>query len=180
MEIETINHLFWECNHVQLFWTNLTMFLLRHNITINFSLKYVIFRITEITNCIETKVKNYIILLGIDKMMESNIGTTRPANIKSGVPHGSILGPTLVLIFLNDLHPFMEHSNSDYYAGDATVHTHANTRACLPTEIEAKLQHDDNNIKLWCKQNSMEIDHDNTTCMLVGTQLRTKESILKH
>ena len=39
------------------------MFLLRHNITINFNLKYDTFGITERTNCIETQVKNYIILL---------------------------------------------------------------------------------------------------------------------
>ena len=64
MEIETINHPLGECNHVQHLWRNLTMFLLRHNISINFSLKYVTFGITERTNCIETKVKNFIILLG--------------------------------------------------------------------------------------------------------------------
>ena len=115
--------------------------------------------------------------------MESNIGTTRPANIKSGVPQGYILGPTLVLIFLNDLYQFMEQCNSDYYADDATVYTHGNTRARLPTEIEAKLQHDENYTKLWCKQNAMEINYDNTTvhtCMIVGTQHRTKKSIFKH
>ena len=42
------------------------------------------------------------------------------------------------------------------------------------TEIEAKLQHDGNETKLWCKQNKMEIDYDKTTCMIVGTQQRTK------
>ena len=69
---------------------------------------------------------------------------TRHANIKSGVNKGSILGPTLVLMFLNALHLFMEHCDSIYYADDATVHTHWN----IQTEIEAKLQHDGNNTKL--------------------------------
>ena len=78
MEIETINHLFWECNHVQHFWTNLAMFLLRHNITINFSLMYVTFGITERTNCIETKVKNFIILLGKYFIFKNKYQGTQP------------------------------------------------------------------------------------------------------
>ena len=53
MEIETVN-LFFGNVTLQHFWTNLTMFLLRHNITINFSLRYVTFGITERTNRIET------------------------------------------------------------------------------------------------------------------------------
>ena len=46
-------------------------------------------------------------------VMESNTGTTRPAHIKSDIPQGSILGPTLVLMFLNHLHLFMKHCDSD-------------------------------------------------------------------
>ena len=106
--------------------------------------------------------------------MESNTGTTRPAHIKWGVPQGSIFGPILVFMFPNDLHLFMKHCDSDYYADDATVHTHGNT----PNVIESKLQQDGNNTKLWCKQNKMEINYDKTTCMIVGTQHRTKMSYL--
>ena len=63
----------------------------------------------------------------------------------------------------------MEHCDSDYYADDATVHTHEN----IPNEIESKLKQDSNNTKLWCKQNKKEINNAKTTCMIVGTQPRT-------
>ena len=62
MEIETLNH-FWACNYVQQFLANLTTFLLRYNITMHFSLKYVTFGVMERAHCIETQVNNFLILL---------------------------------------------------------------------------------------------------------------------
>ena len=78
MEIETINHLFWECNYVQHFWANLATFLLRYNITMHFSLKYVTFGITERAHCIETQVKNFIILLGKYFIFKNKCLKTQP------------------------------------------------------------------------------------------------------
>ena len=62
IEIETINHLFGECNYVQHFWAKLASILLRYKITMRFSLKYVTFGITERAHCIGTQVKIFIIL----------------------------------------------------------------------------------------------------------------------
>ena len=56
------------------------------------------------------------------QIIESDNGPTEFSYVRSGVPRGSILGPTLFLIFINDMPLCFEYWKSDLYADDVTVH----------------------------------------------------------
>ena len=98
------------------------------------------------------------------KVCLGNISST-PEIISKGVPQGSVLGPLLFLLFINDLPLVTEHSETDLFADDATLRASAST----PHLIEDKLQSDLNKVKTWCETNEMNLNVNKTKCMLLGT-----------
>ena len=66
--------------------------------------------------------------------------------VLSGVPQGSILGPTLFLMFVNDLPSVLKHSKCLMFADDAKVFKKINSVIdCV------NLQNDINALSSWCK-----------------------------
>ena len=83
-------------------------------------------------------------------------GMATYSNIQSGVPPGSILGPTLFLLFVNDLPLFLKHCFCDLFADDATVHTSSTDINTINDEISADLLQ----IIYWSKRNKLPINFD--------------------
>ena len=76
-----------------------------------------------------------------------------PADLKCGVPQGSILGPLLFLLYINDLPQAVSDCDVRLYADDTCISfTHKNI-----SEIEAKLNSDFNNLCDWFIDNKLSI-----------------------
>ena len=89
--------------------------------------------------------------------------------LSSGVPQGSILGPILFLLYVNDL-PLNLQSNINIYADDATLYKSSKSLS----EINELLQNDLSKIDTWSKNNNMILNPKKTTCMVIGSKKRLK------
>ena len=102
---------------------------------------------------------------------------SKPGNVEYGVPQGSILGPILFLLYINDLPLCLTSSNIQCHmlADDTTL----NFKDKSIDKIQASLQTSLNEINIWCKNNHMVINTSKTKSMVITTQQKHSRSQLK-
>ena len=86
--------------------------------------------------------------------------------LKYGVPQGSILGPALFSIYVNELLSVPEHCKSACYVDDSKLYL-SFPSSNINTAI-ANLNEDLNNICSWCCRNSLLINPDKTKVLFIG------------
>ena len=81
-----------------------------------------------------------------------------------GVPQGSILGPLIFLLFINDL-SYLVNSDIQQYADDTTVsESDSNIQV-----ISENLTNSCDKISSWMSQNMLKLNPDKTHILLLGT-----------
>ena len=92
------------------------------------------------------------------QFVKINNETSSPKKVTSGVPQGSILGPLLFIIFINDLPNCTNYSLCYGYCDDLKL---------LSTTPEG-MQEDVKNLENWCSENSMILN--NKKCKLLNVK----------
>ncbi len=108
--------------------------------------------------CNEQTVKWFQSYLEQRNQIVSINGTkSESMSIQCGVPQGSILGPVLFLLFINDL-PLSLAGNvtgTDLYADDTSIYDIRSNKADLQNNLQISL----NKLGIWCKNNGMLLNN---------------------
>ena len=103
-----------------------------------------------------------------DRKIVTQINNTLSSkeNISYGVPQGSILGPLMFIIYINDIVKQIKNCSIHLYADD-TVLYYSDTN---PDTVQKHLQEDLNSIYDWMCRNKLSMNCKKTVCMLIGNR----------
>ena len=95
-----------------------------------------------------------------------------PHDINAGVPQGSILGPILFLLFINDMPTILTHCSIEMYADDTLLYTYGKDLNKIKHVINNDLKQLENSLRL----NQMDVNVSKTKVTILHS--KAKQHIL--
>jgi retron-type reverse transcriptase len=115
--------------------------------------------------------------LYLNNMQSSTMSYKRtiiePKKIICGVPQGSILGPILFLLYINDMPDSLSHLTPSLYADDKEIYASSNDCADLVDKVNIDLE----NIGKWMLQNKLQIHPSKSKHMFIGSPYNLKNKV---
>lgn len=94
-----------------------------------------------------------------------NSSTSKESSIDYGVPQGSILGPLLFVIYIDDLVKHLEQCSVHLYADDTVIYFSNKDVHMIESVLNSELQ----NIFDWLGSSKLSLNCNKTVCMLFGS-----------
>ena len=98
--------------------------------------------------------------------VNGNLSTA--STVTCGVPQGSILGPLLFLMYINDLPNCLRVAAPRMFADDTSITLSAKTVADLKPAVTSEL----NNLTCWLRANKLSLNVAKTELMIIGSRQR--------
>ena len=121
--------------------------------------------------------------------VESSLSSTLP--VPWGIPQGSILGPLLFLLFVNELPDIVKEENDDEEhdetpnkdASDYEIVVYADDNSPMaadahPHALQEKIQHEADVVTKWFSRNEMVCSSEKTKLLIVGTHSNRYKKLL--
>lgn len=103
--------------------------------------------------------------------VNDHISSRKP--IKSGVPQGSILGPLMFLLYINDLPKYLKFTTPGLYADDTQIFASSDNYDELVDLLNSDLE----NISRWLSDNKLQHHATKTKLMFIGSRYNIQNKI---